>query len=125
MRTIFFAAVLSFASLQTAYAQDAAAGKSVFNRCRACHEAEKEMNKVGPHLVGVVGRRAGWLDSFNYSKAMKEAGFAGLVWDEPNLAEYLKAPKAKVPGGSMAFAGLKDDKMLADLIAYLKADPKP
>ncbi|HTV70705.1 MAG TPA: cytochrome c family protein [Rhizobiaceae bacterium] len=125
MRTIFFAAILSFVSLQTSYAQDAAAGKSVFNRCRPCHEAEKEMNKVGPHLVGIVGRPAGSLETFNYSKAMKEAGSAGLVWDEPNLAEYLRAPKAKVPGGSMAFAGLKDDKMIADLIVYLKADPKP
>jgi len=57
--------------------------------------------------------------------AIKEAGADGLVWDEANLAEYLRAPKEKIPGNKMAFAGLKDDADIANVIAYLAADPKP
>lgn len=106
---------------------DAAAGKAVFNKCRACHDATGEKNKVGPNLATVMGRTAGTLESFSrkYSKAMIEAGATGLVWDEANLDEYLRAPKAKVPATNMAFAGLKKDDDIANLIAYLKADPKP
>ena len=106
---------------------DAAAGKKVFNKCMACHDAENDKNKVGPSLHGVVGRTAGSLESFQakYSDAMKAAGAGGLVWDEANIAEYLKDPKAKVPGNKMAFPGLKDDADIANVIAYLKADPKP
>ncbi|WP_217571897.1 cytochrome c family protein [Mesorhizobium sp. GbtcB19] len=106
---------------------DAALGKKVFNRCIACHEAATDRDKVGPHLMGVVGRTAGSAESFadHYSQAMKDAGAAGLVWDEANLAEYLKAPRQKVPGNRMAFTGLSSDDDIANVIAYLKADPKP
>lgn len=106
---------------------DAAAGKRVFNKCRACHEAGAERNKVGPHLVGVVGRPAASVESFaaKYSPAMKDAAAKGLVWDEATLAEYLKDPRAMIPKTKMAFPGLKDDADIADVIAYLKADPKP
>lgn len=106
---------------------DPVAGKKVFNACRACHEAETERNKVGPHLVGVVGRTAGSLESFQskYSANMKEAGANGLVWDEAHLTDYLRDPKAVIPKGKMAFPGLKKDEDLANVIAYLKADPKP
>lgn len=102
-------------------------GKHVFNRCIACHEAASDRDKVGPHLMGVVGRTAGTAESFlgHYSEAMKSAGAAGLVWDEANLAEYLKAPRLKVPGNRMAFGGLGSDDDIANVIAYLKADPKP
>ena len=106
---------------------DAALGKKVFNRCMACHEAATDRDKVGPHLLGVVGRTAGSAESFlgHYSEAMKSAGAAGLVWDEANLTEYLRAPKLKVPGNRMAFAGLASDDDITNVIAYLKADPKP
>lgn len=128
-RTFIFA-VAAFAAGFGSFpvsAEDAAAGKQVFNRCRGCHDAEKEVNKGGPPLLGVVGRTAGTAPTFldKYSDAMKAAGAAGLVWDEANLTEYLRAPKAKVPGNQMAFPGLKKDEEIADLIAYLKADPKP
>ncbi|WP_353643990.1 cytochrome c family protein [Mesorhizobium sp. WSM2239] len=121
-----FLAAVFLAPLQ-AQAQDAAAGKTVFNKCRACHDAEAEKNKVGPHLVGVVGRTAGSLESYQakYSANIKEAGAAGLVWDDANLTEYLRDPKAVIPKGKMAFPGLKDDADIANVIAYLKADPKP
>jgi cytochrome c len=106
---------------------DATAGKNWFARCSACHDATSDKNKVGPSLMTVVGRKAGSLESFQakYSEAMKAAGAGGLVWDEANLAEYLKAPKTKVPGNNMVFPGLKDDVTIANVIAYLKADPKP
>ena len=99
-------------------AGDIDAGAKVFKKCKACHWANKEKNKTGPHLVAVLGRAAGSLEEYKYSKAMKASG---LVWDEETLAAYLKAPKKYVKGTKMAFAGLKKDKDVADVIAYLKA----
>ena len=123
--SVFLAA--SFLAPLPAQAQegDAAAGKTVFNKCRACHDAAAEKNKVGPHLVGVVGRPAGAIEGYNYSANLKELAAGGLVWDEAKLAEYLADPKAVVPKGKMAFPGLKEEADIANVIAYLKADPKP
>ncbi len=109
------------AEQQTAAAGDPAAGKKVFNKCKACHFADKEKNKVGPYLKGVMGRKAAAVESFKYSEAMKAKGAEGLVWTEENLKAYLAAPKKFVPGNKMAFAGLKKDKDIADVIAYLKS----
>ena len=126
LRAISSAAILVFAGIGAAHAAgDAALGKKVFNRCMACHDATTDHDKVGPHLLGVVGRTAGTAQSFNYSQAMKDAGAAGLVWDEANLSLYLRAPKLKVPGNKMGFSGLTNDADIANVIAYLKADPKP
>ena len=102
----------------SAMAGDAVKGEKVFKKCKACHYVDKEKNKTGPHLVAVLGRTAGSLEGYKYSKAMKASG---LVWDEETLAAYLKAPKKYVKGTKMAFAGLKKDKYVADVIAYLKA----
>ena len=106
---------------------DAAAGKKVFNKCMACHDATAGKDKVGPTLVGVFGRTAGTLESYlsKYSPNMKEAGAGGLVWVDANLTAYLHNPKAVIPKGKMSFPGLKDDADIANVIAYLKADPKP
>lgn len=106
---------------------DAVAGKKVFNKCMACHDATTGKNKVGPSLVGVVGRTAGTLESYlsKYSDNMKEAGAGGLIWDDANLTAYLRNPKEVIPKGTMAFPGLKKDQEIEDVIAYLKADPKP
>ena len=126
LRAISSAAVFLLAGIPAAHADgDAALGKKVFNRCMACHDATTDHDKVGPHLLGVVGRTAGTAQSFNYSQAMKDAGAGGLVWDEANLALYLRAPKQKVPGNKMGFNGLTSDADIANVIAYLKADPKP
>lgn len=107
-------------------AGDAVAGKKVFSKCMACHDMAVDKNKIGPSLHGVVGRTAGTLASFEskYSDAMKQAGAAGLVWDETNIAAYMKAPKEKVPGNKMAFAGLKDDADIANVIAYIEESSK-
>ncbi len=117
----------AFAGVFPAQAQDAAAGKKVFAKCTACHDAASPKDKIGPSLMGVVGRTAGTLESYasKYSANMKEAGAGGLVWDDANLTAYLRDPKAVIPKGKMAFPGLKKDEDLANVIAYLKADPKP
>ena len=99
---------------------DAAAGATVFKKCATCHIVESDKNKVGPSLNGLFGRKAGTHPDFAYSAAMKAAGDSGVVWDETALRDYLHNPKAKVKGTKMAFAGLKDDQEITDLIAYLK-----
>ena len=101
-----------------AQAGDAAAGEKVFRKCKSCHYVDQEKNKTGPHLVNIVGRAAGAVDGFKYSSAMKESG---LTWDEATLTEFLKKPKDYLKGTKMAFAGIRKDEDLANLIAYLKA----
>jgi cytochrome c len=104
-----------------AQAQDIEARRVVFKRCAACHNADNDTNKIGPTLKGVVGRTAGTAPGYSYSKAMKDAGAAGPVWDEPNLTEYLVNPKAKVPTNKMGFQGLKNPDDIKNVIAYLKS----
>ncbi|WP_414692867.1 c-type cytochrome [Pararhizobium sp.] len=107
-----------------AAAQDAAAGEKVFAKCKACHVVDKDQNRVGPSLKGVIGRSAGTHEGFKYSKAMAEAGKTGVVWDEATLTTYLHDPKGFVKGTKMAFPGLKADADVANVIAYLKQFPK-
>ncbi|MBN9672575.1 c-type cytochrome [Roseibium aggregatum] len=103
-----------------AFAGDAAQGEKVFKKCRACHAVgEGAKHKVGPELNDVFGRTAGSIDGFKYSKAMIAAGNEGLVWDETTMATYLEKPKAMIKGTKMAFAGLKKDDDVANVIAYL------
>ena len=102
---------------------DATAGAKVFNQCKACHENEKGVNKVGPTLKGIVGRKAASIADYKYSAAMTAKGAEGLVWTEENLTAYLPNPKAYVPGTKMAFAGLKKPEDVANIIAFLKAHP--
>ncbi len=101
---------------QAAAAGDAALGENSFKKCAACHDVSKGINKVGPTLKGVVGRAASAVPGFAYSEASKASG---LTWDEATLAEYLKNPKAKMPGTKMAFAGIKNDEEIQNIIAYL------
>ena len=97
---------------------DAEKGAKTYRKCKACHDAEKEKNKVGPHLVGIMGRASGSVDGFKYSDAM--AG-AGLTWDDETLAAYLADPKGYIPNNKMAFGGLKKEADIANVIAYLKS----
>lgn len=104
----------------SAFGQDAAAGEKVFAKCKACHVADTDQNKIGPSLKGVIGRPAASREGFKYSAAMADAGKAGMVWDEASLTTYLRDPKGVIKGTKMAFVGLKTDKEIADVIAYLK-----
>ena len=123
--TLALAALAVSAATPTLAEGDAAAGKTVFKKCMACHAADKDQNKVGPHLVGIAGRKAAAIEGFAYSDAIKAKGAEGLVWDDANITAYVKAPKEFIAGNKMAFAGLKKDEDIVNLIAYLKADPKP
>ena len=106
------------ASIGAAAAQDAAAGEKVFAKCKICHQiGEGAKNFVGPVLNGVVGRPAGSYPGYHYSPANMNSG---ITWDEANLKEYLRDPKAKVPGTKMIFPGLNSDDDIANVIAYLK-----
>ena len=95
---------------------DAAAGKKVYNKCKACHVVDKPQNRVGPSLQGVFGRPAGTVPGFKYSDGMANSG---IVWDEDTIAAYMVDPKDYIPGNKMAFAGLKKEEDVANLIAYL------
>jgi len=101
-------------------AGDAAKGAKVFRKCKACHVADSDKNKVGPSLQGVMNRKPGTLEGFKkYSSAMKEFG-ADNVWDVETLDAFLLKPKALIKGTKMAFPGLKKEKDRADVIAYLQ-----
>ncbi len=124
------AAVLSPLAFSSANAADVAKGEKVFKKCKACHAVgEKAKNKVGPHLNDLFGRTAGTIDGFKYSKAMIKAGGEGLVWETDTVRTYLAKPKAMIKGTKMAFAGLRKDKDLDNVIAYLAtfsaAAPEP
>ena len=118
MRKGLFAVTLWALMTVAAQAQDAAAGEKVFGVCKACHQiGETAKIGIGPVLNGVIGRRAGTFPGYSYSDANK---ISGLTWDEATFREYIKDPKAKVPGTKMIYAGLKDEQKTTDLLAYLK-----
>ncbi len=105
-------------SAGAARAQDAELGERSFGKCRACHQVgETAKNGIGPQLNGLFGRKAGTVPGYGYSAANKDSD---LVWQPPVFAEYIRDPKAKMPGTKMVFAGLKSDKEIADLTAYLQ-----
>ena len=109
--------VTSLTATSGALAQDAAAGKSSFNKCLACHAiGEGAKNKVGPVLNGLDGRKSGSAPDYNYSDANKNSG---ITWNEAQFKEYIKDPKAKVPGTKMAFAGIKSENEINNIWAYI------
>ncbi|MFA6968387.1 cytochrome c family protein [Bosea sp. (in: a-proteobacteria)] len=101
-----------------AIAQDISAGERSWNKCRACHQiGETARNGVGPQLNGLFGRPSGAVEGYSYSAANKNSG---ITWDEAVFADYIKDPRAKIPGTKMVFAGIKNEKEIADLTAFLK-----
>lgn len=119
---IALAAALIVLVPSLATAGDAEHGKKVFKKCKVCHYIDKEKNKVGPYLKGIVGRKAASVEKFKYSKAMKAKAEEGLVWTEENISKYLEKPKAFIPKNKMSFTGLKKEADRADVIEYLKAN---
>ena len=118
MRAVIFVALLAIIGAGEARAQDAVAGEKVFAVCKACHQiGENAKNAVGPVLNGVIGRKAGGVAGYSYSDANKNSG---ITWDEATFREYIKDPRAKVPGTKMIYVGLKDEQKTSDLIAFLK-----
>jgi cytochrome c len=120
MKKLIPSALIVLASsvmVPAALAQDADAGKNSFNKCLACHAiGEDAKNKVGPELNGLDGRKSGTVPDYNYSEANKNSG---ITWNEANFKEYIKDPKAKVPGTKMFFAGIKNETEVNNLWAYI------
>jgi cytochrome c len=119
MQTWVIAGVALAVLTAPASAQDAAAGEQVFRRlCFPCHDiGASAKTKLGPPLNGVDGRKAGTIEGFNYSSANKSSG---ITWDEESFSKYIRAPMQEMKGTRMAFVGIKNDKEIADLWAYLK-----
>src|SRR5207245_1000549 len=109
----------AMAIAQSAVAQDAGRGKTVFEQCAACHSFEPERSELGPHLKGIIGRKSASVENFIYSPAMRRAN---VTWTPEQLDAYLKDPQAPpFRGNRMPFAGIPDAQARADLIAYLQA----
>ena len=116
--TALFLCLFAALTIRPAAAQDSAAGEKVFVKCRACHQiGESARNGVGPNLNGLIGRHSGSVPGYNYSEANKSSG---ITWDEATFREYIKNPKAKIPGTKMVFAGIPTDAEIDGLIAYIK-----
>src|SRR3981189_3333365 len=118
MRSLVLVLGAAIFAIVPGHAQDAASGEKIFAQCKACHQiGETPKHGVGPVLNGLFGRKAGMIEGFSYSPANKNSG---ITWDEATFREYIKDPKAKIPGTKMIFPGLKDPKQIDDIVAYLK-----
>jgi cytochrome c len=116
---IAFAALLILLAPAAQADGNPAVGKRIFGRCHGCHSVDPANDRmVGPNLHGLFGRRAGSLAGFNYSDAMRRAGF---VWSEETLHQYVLNPKRVVPDNRMVFPGIRNEEQVEDLVAYLKA----
>jgi cytochrome c len=117
MRPVVLVAVGLMLSTGAALAQNVEEGEKSFRKCAPCHNIGPDAtNKVGPMLNGLNGRKSGTVEGFNYSDANKASG---ITWDEAVFKEYIKDPRAKVPGTKMIFAGIKNERELGDLWSYV------
>jgi cytochrome c len=117
MKKSIAALALLAASTNPGMSQDAQKGASLFNQCQICHAiGPGAQNKIGPELNGLDGRPAGSVANFAYSDANKKSG---ITWSEASFKDYIKDPRAKVPGTKMVFAGVKNEQQVNDLWAYI------
>ncbi len=118
MKKLMVAAALIVMSMGAAVAQDVQKGENSFKKCLVCHAiGPGAKNKIGPELNGLDGRKAGTVPGYNYSDANKNSG---IVWDDATFKEYIKDPRAKIPGTKMTFPGIKNEQEINDLWGYLK-----
>lgn len=125
MKRFAIAALVTIAFLSPASAQlgDAARGQQDFRGCAPCHSLEPDRNMTGPSLANLWGRKAGSLPSFErYSEALKASG---IIWDDRSLDGWLTDPDRMVLDNEMPFNGIKDTRVRADLVAFLKEATKP
>ena len=117
MKTLIAVALL-IAQSTAGLAQDVQKGANVFKKCQVCHSiGPGAKNKIGPQLNGLDGRAAGTVPNFDYTDANKNSG---IVWNEENFKRYVKYPRAFVRGTKMTFPGLKNQRQVNDLWAYVK-----
>ena len=123
MKAMAVAVAMVVGSAGFAAAQDLSAGENSFKKCLPCHAVGPgAKNKVGPELNGLDGRHSGSVEGYKYSDANKNSG---ITWNETTFLEYIKDPKAKIPGTKMVFAGIKNEKEAKSLwmfLAQFKAD---
>ena len=118
MKKLLIAAAVTAVSTGLASAQDLAAGANSFKKCLSCHEiGETAKNKVGPQLNGLDGRTSGSTAGYNFSDANKKSG---ITWNEATFLDYIKDPRAKIPGTKMIFPGIKNETEAKNLWAHLK-----
>jgi cytochrome c len=117
-------ALVGIASLSPALAEgDASRGQQDFRACAPCHSLESDRNMTGPSLADLWGRKAGSLPSFDrFSDALKASG---IIWDDRSLDGWLTDPDRMIPDNEMPFNGIKDTRVRADLLAFLKDATKP
>jgi cytochrome c len=123
MRKLTIALFALLALPAAAHAQtagDAAKGEKAFAKCKACHVADAETNRVGPHLKGLIGRNVASVENYKYSEAMLEFAKTNPVWTEDLFLQYIENPKAMVPKTKMVYPGSKKEEERADLLAFLK-----
>ena len=117
MKTAVIAIVAAALSGLAADAQDLAAGENSFKKCLPCHAVgEGAKNKVGPLLNGLEARKSGTIEGYSYSEANKNSG---ITWNKDSFLDYIKDPRAKIPGTKMIFPGIKNETEAANLWAYL------
>jgi len=118
MNELGIAAIILGASISTTSAQDVAAGEISFSRCLGCHAVGMDAkNKIGPELNGIDGRKCGAVDGYIYSAANKDCSF---TWSEAVFVEYIRDPKAKIPGTRKSIAGVRDATEARNVWAYLR-----
>ena len=118
MKSLVLASLALAATIGLTQAQDLAAGEQSFRKCSPCHSVGPDArNKVGPVLNGLDGRKSGTIPEYSYSEANKKAD---ITWSDATFKDYIQNPMAKMPGTKMAFAGIKNEKEIGDLWAYLK-----
>lgn len=118
MLRVVIAGLMMTAAAGGARAQDVAAGENSFKKCLACHAVgEGAKNKVGPVLNGLEGRTSGTIEGYSYTDANKKAA---IVWDEASFVDYIRDPRARIPGTKMIFPGIKNETEARSLWVYLK-----
>ena len=117
MRTTLLLLAVTGALAANVARADAQRGEKLFEECRACHATERGVHGVGPALHGVLGRRAGAVDEFRYSPALKKSG---ITWSRQTLDSYVADPQKAVPANRMPYAGMPEARDRADLIDYMQ-----
>ncbi len=117
MRRMLMVAAVAGAFAAGAACADAKRGEKLFEECRACHATEAGVAGVGPDLHGVIGRKAGALDNFRYSPALKKSG---ITWSPQTFNAYIMDPQKAVPANRMPYAGMPEAKDRADLLDYVQ-----
>src|SRR5262249_35488063 len=118
MKMVLIAIVALASSAGASVAGDIAGGEKTFKKCMTCHKKdEKATNAIAATQTGLKGRKSGSIPGYSYSEANKNSG---IVWDEATFKEYIKDPKARIPGTKMVFPGIKDEKDAEDLWSFLE-----